>query len=104
MKKMLITFVCALSVLPTFVFANGLTDYNAHCASCHGANGNVQTEKAKALKMDVRKLALKAGTKNKSEMIAIVKKGGGKMPGFEKQFTDEQISAIVDYVISLRKK
>jgi mono/diheme cytochrome c family protein len=104
MKTMLITFICGVLVLPVPAFANGESDYNASCAGCHGAKGYVQTEKAKALNMDVRKLALKASTKNKNEMTAVIEKGAGKMPSFEKQLTKEQISAIVDYIMSLQKK
>ncbi len=104
MKTMYIAFFCALLSLPAPVLATGLTDYNAKCAGCHGAQGNVQTEKAKALKMDVKKLALKISTKDKNEMIAIVEKGKGEMPGFDAQLTKDQIAAVVDYVIALRKK
>jgi mono/diheme cytochrome c family protein len=102
MNKTLLSLTCSALLLPSLAFADGKTDYNAHCAGCHGANGNVQTEKAKALNMDVKKLALKVSTKNKAEMTAFIEKGKGKMPSFDKQLTKEQISAIADYIITLR--
>ena len=104
MKPMVLACVCALLVFPTLVHANGKNDYNAYCAGCHGANGNVQTEKAKALNMDVKTLALKVSRKDKNEMVAIVEKGKAKMPSYEKQLTKKQISDIVDYAMALRKK
>ncbi|RII25639.1 MAG: hypothetical protein CXR31_13795 [Geobacter sp.] len=98
-------FIAAMfCIAPIVAFADGRTDYNAHCAGCHGAHGNVQTEKAKALHMDVRKLALNVSKKNKSEVIAVIRSGKGKMPGYAGELTGEQISLIADYVIALRKK
>jgi mono/diheme cytochrome c family protein len=61
--------------IPTIVLADGMTDYKAYCAGCHGANANIQTEKAKALKMDVKKLSLRASKMTKTEMIEIVENG-----------------------------
>jgi hypothetical protein len=43
----------------------------------------VQTEKARALKMDVKKLSLKASKKSKDEMAAIIGNGKGAMPSFK---------------------
>jgi mono/diheme cytochrome c family protein len=104
MKKLLISLVLIVSAAPTLVLADGRTDYNAYCAGCHGAHGNVQTEKARALKMDVRKLALKVSKMNKAEMIAIIEEGRNHMPGFKDTIAKDRIAGIVDYVIALRKK
>jgi len=105
MKILLIMFVIGIFALPVLAGASagGVNDYKAYCAGCHGANANVQTEKAKALKMDVRKLSLKASTKNKEQMIAIIENGKGAMPGFKGQLARNRIAAIVDYVQALRK-
>lgn len=104
MKTLLTMFVIGIFTSPATSGASGTSDYKAFCAGCHGANANVQTEKAKALKMDVRKLSLRSSPKNKEQMIAIIESGKGDMPDFKNQLTRERVSAIVDYVLSLRNK
>jgi len=104
MKKHLVIFVLVLFATPALAISNGKADFNAKCAGCHGANGNIQTEKARALKMDVRKLSLKASKKNKAEIIEIVENGKGAMPAFKNDLSKDQIAAIIYYVMALRKK
>jgi len=104
MKKLLIAFIMVLFVLPGIGFADGPSDYKAKCAACHGAKGNLPPKTARLLKADLKKLALKTSSMSREEMIAIVEKGKDKMPGFEKDLTKEQIAAIVDYIMALRKK
>jgi mono/diheme cytochrome c family protein len=104
MKTTTMMLVLLFCSVPAIAIADGRTDYNARCAGCHGANANVQTEKAKALKMVVRKLSLRASPMDKAGMIATVEKGRGMMPAFENDLTKEQAAAIVDYVRALSKK
>lgn len=102
MKTILTMVTAGILALPALAAADGMGDYKAYCAGCHGANGFVQTEKAKALKMDPKRLSLLASTKNRAEMAAVIKAGRGEMPGFGKQLSRERIAAIVDYVQTLR--
>jgi mono/diheme cytochrome c family protein len=104
MKKQILPFIVMALSVPVIALGSGKTDYNAKCASCHGANGNVQTEKAKALKMDVKKLALKVSRMTRAEMITRVEEGKGKMPAYQDELTKEQITGIADYVMEFRKK
>jgi mono/diheme cytochrome c family protein len=104
MKKLLITFILVLFAVPTVGLADGKSDFKAKCAACHGAGGNLLPKTARLLKVDPKKLALKASQMSSEEMIAIVEKGKDKMPGFEKEMTKEQITAIVDYVMGLSKQ
>jgi mono/diheme cytochrome c family protein len=101
MKKLTTLVILFVLGAASMVLADGKTDYNAKCAGCHGANANVQTEKAKALKMDVQKLALRTSKMSGAEMVAIIEEGKGKMPGFSKELTKEQAAAIADYIKSL---
>jgi mono/diheme cytochrome c family protein len=103
MKKHIVIFVILLFAAPALAVADGKADYNAKCAGCHGAHGNVQTEKARALNMDVKKLSLKISKKNKDEMTAIIENGKGAMPGFKKDLNKEQVTGIVLYIMALRK-
>jgi mono/diheme cytochrome c family protein len=104
MKKLFVTFIVLLIVAPGVGFADGGSDYKAKCAACHGAKGNLLPKTARLLKVDPRKLALKASSMSREEMIAVVEKGKDRMPAFEKDMTKEQIAAVIDYVMALRKK
>jgi mono/diheme cytochrome c family protein len=104
MKKMLTLCVLIAFATPAMVLADGGADYKSKCAACHGANVNLLPKTARMLKVDPRKLALKASNMSRDEMIAITEKGKDKMPSFEKELAKEQITAIVDYVRSLNKK
>ena len=89
MKKLLITMVLVLFTVPTVALADGKTDYKIKCASCHGANANLLPKMARLLKVDPKKLALKASQLNKEEMIAVVEKGRDKMPSFVKDLAKQ---------------
>jgi mono/diheme cytochrome c family protein len=104
MKRLLVAVVVFLFAVPGTSFADGAGDYKAKCAACHGAKVNLLPKTARLLKVDPRKLALKASSLNKEEMIAITEKGKDKMPAFEKDLTKEQIVGIVDYIIAVKTK
>lgn len=104
MKKVLIPFLFFVFTLPTLALADGQTDFNNYCQKCHGGSGKTNQKRANILKIDPRKLYLPASEMNKEEMIAIVEKGKDKMPAFVKKLTKGQITDIVDYVLSLKKK
>ena len=103
MKKLVAAFIITVFAVPTMALADGAFDFKSNCAACHGAGGNLLPKTARMLKADPRKLALKASTLSRDEMIATVEKGRNKMPAFEKELTKEQIAGIVDYVRGLRK-
>ena len=90
--------------IPSVVLADVSIDYKTKCAACHGAKANLLPKTARLLKVDPKKLALKASEMSKDEMITIIETGKDKMPGFEKELTKEQITALVDYLMGLRKK
>jgi mono/diheme cytochrome c family protein len=103
MKTFFILIVLFLLAAPPPIFADGGSNFKAKCAACHGAGGNLLPKTARLLKVDPKRLALKASQMNREEMIAITEKGKDKMPGFEKELTEEQISDIVDYINALKK-
>ena len=76
-------------------------NYNKKCAVCHGKDGAGNTAKGK--KVHVKDVH--ANMKDSKEaMIKIVNKGKGTdMDGYEKEFTKEQIEALVDYYRGLAK-
>jgi mono/diheme cytochrome c family protein len=70
--------------------------YGDKCAVCHGQDGAGRTAKGKQLKVkDVREQNAKLTA---AQMIEVVIKGKGEdMDGFGKEFTADQIKALVDY-------
>ncbi len=104
MQRLLVSLTLMLLALPSLARADGRSDYRAHCAGCHGAHGNVQTEKAKALGVDVRVLSLKISKLDKTGVMTVIEKGRNGMPGFDKTLTRAQIAGIAEYVMALRKR
>ena len=119
MKKLLVLLVVALFAAPAIglatqdrfrkidsnaeVDSNAKLDFNNKCAKCHRATKSLP-KMAKLLEVNPETLTLKTSKMNRDEMIAIIEKGRGKMPGFEKELTKERITDIVDYVIFLRDR
>jgi mono/diheme cytochrome c family protein len=103
-KIILIAIVLMPFAIPSFARADASVDYKTKCAVCHGANANLLPKTARLLKVDPKKLALKASEMNGEEMIAIIEKGKDKMPGFEKELTKEQIAELIEYLMRLRNR
>ena len=68
--------------------------YETKCGICHGKDGNMGAGGA-------RKLS--ESTLDKSAVQLQISNGKGAMPAFESQLSPEEISALADYVIALRK-
>jgi mono/diheme cytochrome c family protein len=78
---------------PTAV-ASGAEIYKTKCAMCHGSDGNLGIGGAKKL------------TESQLDLAALktqIKKGKGTMPPFETQLSAEEIDAVADFVMGLRK-
>ena len=111
-KKLLA--VTAIAGLFAFIFtsnsagtpvagADAAATYKAKCASCHGADGSGSTPTGKKLKLldqrsaDVQKLT-------DDQLYAIVAKGKGKMPGYEKTLGAATCKALVAHIRKLGGK
>jgi mono/diheme cytochrome c family protein len=104
MKKLFVLIVFIISSMPVIVFADGRTDFNTNCGSCHGGDARTNAKRAIMLKIDPKRIYLKASEMNKAEMIAITKTGKDKMPAFENKLANDQIAGIVDYIKGLSNK
>jgi cytochrome c6 len=74
--------------------ASGAEIYKTKCAMCHGSDGNLGIGGAKKL------------TESQLDLAALktqIKKGKGTMPPFEAQLSAEEIDAVADFVMGLRK-
>jgi len=76
--------------------------YQSKCQMCHAADGSGNTPAGKAMKAhpfnspDVLK-------ESDADLIAVIKKGKNKMPGFEGKLTDAQIASLVAHIHTLQK-
>jgi cytochrome c6 len=81
--------------------ADAAATYKSKCASCHGANGSGQTATGKAMKLkDLRSAEVQA--LSDAQLLAIISKGKGKMPGYEKSLGADPCKALVAYVRQLK--
>lgn len=85
--------------------AQGL--YAAKCASCHGKDGKGNAALAKALKVEPASLSLTApetGAKTDAELLTVMKKGAGKMPGYDGKLSAAELADLLRYSRSLAPK
>jgi cytochrome c6 len=72
--------------------------YDGKCASCHGKDGKGNAALNKmfgAEGLDLTKAATAA--KTQAELVEIVRKGAGKMPGYDGQMSEAEIQAVTRY-------
>ena len=72
----------------------GETIYKAQCTMCHGRGGDLGLSGAKDLTVS---------TLTKAEAIAMVTTGKGGMMGYGTQLSKQEIAAVVEHVLTLRK-
>ena len=88
--------ILSLLMVSSFFFssASGSPDpkgqalYEQYCKTCHKSEGRFKLRKSKL---------------NDEEVILIIKTGKGRMPSFEPVLKQEELQAVKDYVIGLRK-
>ncbi len=94
----LAAFAAALSLsLPAA--AGGISSatlFQNRCAECHGKDGKTPTAKGRALGAP----SLTARAHEVSEVERILAEGKGKMAPLRMKLSDEQITALADYVIT----
>ena len=96
-----------MSVIVAIVFASsgaafgagGAALWGQSCASCHGKDGSGNTTMGK--KLGVKDYSKDQGFSD-AEAANVIKNGKGKMKAY-KQFSDDDVKALVAYVRSLKK-
>ena|SRR3989304_584056 len=73
---------------------SGKEVYESNCTSCHGGDGKLGL-------MGAKDLAVTAMDEN--ACIEIIKNGKGAMAPFKALLSDEEISAVAKYVMTLKK-
>lgn len=74
--------------------------YKSKCQVCHGADGKGSAAGQKLGAKDFH--SPEAQKQTDTELIEITKQGKGKMPGYDKKLTDDQIKALIKYIRSLK--
>jgi cytochrome c551 len=97
MKKFFALAIVATMSLPLFA-ADGAATFKAKCAGCHGADGSKSMPA-----MGVKPINTPDTTgKGAAALTAVVANGQGKMPAFAGKLSADEISATVDYVLTLK--
>jgi cytochrome c6 len=101
MKIKSLVLVGCLVLAGSAFAADGAATFKAKCAMCHGADGSASTGMGKSMGLkplgspEVQKMS-------DADMSALVANGKGKMPAFKGKLSDEDISAVVKYVKTLK--
>lgn len=83
--------------------ADAAATYKAKCASCHGADGSGNTAIGK--KMNLRDLrSPEVQKQTDAQLREVIAKGKGKMPGYEKSLSADDLKGHVAYIRTLAKK
>jgi mono/diheme cytochrome c family protein len=108
MVAIAILVLALFAVLPTRTRAVGIAGgdaaatYKGKCAMCHGADGSGNTPLGKKENIrDLRSADVQKQTDD--QLLAIILKGKGKMPGYEKSLGADQCKALVAHIRSLKQ-
>jgi mono/diheme cytochrome c family protein len=98
--KSLVLGAC-LALAGTAFAADGAATFKAKCAMCHGADGSASTGMGKS--MGLKPLGSPEVQKaSDADLTALINSGKGKMPAFKGKLSDEEVSAVVKYVRTLK--
>ncbi len=76
------------------------TLFKAKCAACHGADGSGNTVMGKKLKVrDLRSADVQG--QSDAQLTAVISKGKGKMPPYEKSLNQQQVQELVAFIRKL---
>jgi len=94
--------LCTIAVSCAAAPQKAASLYKTSCAQCHGATGEADTPAGKAF--NARPLTSPEVLEmSDAEMLALTKKGKGKMPAWEEVLTDDQLKDVIAYIHTLQK-
>ena len=101
MKTKSLVVVACLALASTAFAADGAALFKSKCAMCHGPEGNASSGMSKS--MGLKPLSSPEVQKmSEADLTALVTNGKGKMPAYKGKLSDEEISAVVSYVKTLK--
>lgn len=81
---------------------DGATVFKAKCAPCHGADGSGNTTMGKKLIVrDLRSAQVQG--QSDAQLTAVISKGKGKMPPYEKSLNQQQVQELVAFIRKLAR-
>ncbi len=81
---------------------DGVETFKAKCVACHAADGTGSTAAGKAMKVrDLTSAEVQGQTD--AQLLEIIAKGKGKMPGYEKTLGADKCNELLTYVRSFKK-
>lgn len=80
---------------PPAVVVDRPETYDNSCIQCHGTDLEGRTGPNSNLQQVGAKLS-------REEIITQIKKGGGRMPGFENSLSEEEINELADWLVTLK--
>ncbi|MFT3822259.1 MAG: cytochrome c [Chitinophagaceae bacterium] len=93
-----LTGILLIMILSSFALYHTEQDgkrlYERNCAPCHGDNGTKAAFGAKNLQVSIL---------NDSALLVQIRNGKRIMPAFRKRFSQQEITAVMQYVKLLRK-
>ena len=81
---------------------DGAETFKTKCASCHGADGTGSTPAGKAMKLKDLGSAEVQGLSD-DQLLEIISKGKGKMPGYEKSLGADKCKELVAHIRTFKK-
>lgn len=102
-KRTALVCLALVLAIPTIAFAqgSGADIFKAKCAMCHGADGSASTGMGKSMGLkplgspEVQKMS-------DADLTTLITNGKGKMPAYKGKLSDADISAVVQYVRTLK--
>lgn len=96
--------VSSVNVLATE--PDGKALYTKSCQTCHAVDGKGNTKLAAGMKIDPALLNLiddETTKKTDADLMKVIQNGNGKMKGFKDKLSQEEVTALVKYILSLKK-
>ena len=84
------------------IMGDGAETFKSKCAACHGPDGTGSTAAGKAMKVrDLTSSDVQSQTDD--QLLEVIAKGKGKMPGYEKSLGADKCKELVAYIRTLKK-
>jgi cytochrome c6 len=99
---LVIVATIVLISLPALAADDAASLYKAKCAGCHGADGSGSAMGKKLGAHDFHSAEVQKMSDD--ELKTAIAEGKGKMPGYKRSLSEQQIKDLVAYVRSLMKK
>ncbi len=89
-----LTYAVAADAADYDAVAHGKALYGQYCTSCHGENGDKGLSGAKNLRISLQ---------SPEEIKTLLSKGKNAMPSYKNILNDQETSALVQYLLTMRK-